>query len=117
MSLDLVTKRLPDGAVLIWQGCSIPDNGGFAGVESGEVPKFVGFGLLVLAMGHVLAALRVGRPTWVPPQLSPVLRIIAGLVLQLLLQRSTRVCRSLWAAVCIYRRRGWQAQHGAEPAH
>ena len=48
------------GALLIWQGRAIPDKGGYAGIGSGDVPQFIGFGLLALALGHVVSALRSG---------------------------------------------------------
>ncbi len=91
------TRRRPDGAaffiaaglatlgaVLIWQGLAIPDKGGYAGVGSGGLPTFVGFGLLVLALGHVVTGLRHGRPAQPQPKIGPVLWIIAGLALQLI---------------------------------
>ncbi len=73
------------GALLIWQGFAIPDKGGYAGVGSGGMPKFVGLGLLALALAHVLKAVKgVGgsalRPLW-----GPVLWIMAGLIVQLAL--------------------------------
>lgn len=94
------TKRRPDGAafimavglaalgaVLIWQGGSIPDKGGYAGIGSGDVPKFVGYGLLMLAIGHVVVALRHGTTARVRPHVVPVLFVLAGLLLQLFLLR------------------------------
>ncbi len=100
MIRDLAIKRRPDGAalliaaglavagtVLIWQGFAIPDKSGYAGVGSGGVPKFVGAGLLALALGHVFAAFAPTNPVPVQPLLVPELWIIAGLGLQLLLLR------------------------------
>ncbi len=75
------------GALLIWQGGSIPDKGGYAGIGSGDVPKFVGYGLLALAVGHVWTGLRHGSNGRVHPQFLPVLWIVAGLALQLVLLR------------------------------
>jgi putative tricarboxylic transport membrane protein len=75
------------GALLIWEGFSLPDKGGYAGVGSGGLPKFVGFCLLALALGHVITAIRVGGPAHLRPQFVPVLWLIGGLVLQLILLR------------------------------
>lgn len=96
----VATKRRPDGAalviavalggvgaLLIWHGNSIPDKGGYAGIGSGDVPRFVGFGLLVLALGHVVSALRGGIATRPYVQWPPVLWLVAGLALQLMLLR------------------------------
>lgn len=73
------------GALLIWQGFAIPDKGGYAGIGSGGVPKFVGFGLLVLALGHVISGVRDTAPSMARPHLIPVACIIIGLALQLIL--------------------------------
>ncbi|MES2433457.1 MAG: tripartite tricarboxylate transporter TctB family protein [Pseudomonadota bacterium] len=95
---ESATKRRPNGAafvvaaaltalasVLIWQGFAIPDKGGYAGVGSGALPKFVGYGLLVLALCHVVTGIRDAAPSIEPPHLIPVVWIIAGLALQLML--------------------------------
>ena len=100
MIRNVTTRRRPDGAaliiaaglavagaVLIWQGFAIPDKAGYAGVGSGGLPKFVGAGLLMLALGHAFAAFADAKPMPVQPLLAPVLWIIAGLGLQLLLLR------------------------------
>ena len=68
---DPATGRRPDGAafiiaallaglgaLLIWQGLVIPDKGGYAGIGSGDLPMFIGGGLIVLAMAHVWKGLR-----------------------------------------------------------
>lgn len=79
------------GALLIWQGGTIPDKGGYAGIGSGAMPKFVGAGLVALAAGHIVTGLRqsAGQASGEPPYerqlLLPVLLIIAGLGLQLVL--------------------------------
>ena len=73
------------GAVLIWQGFAIPDKGGYAGIGSGALPKFIGYGLLVLAILHVVSGLRDAAPEIARPQLIPVFWTIAGLALQLIL--------------------------------
>jgi putative tricarboxylic transport membrane protein len=73
------------GALLIWQGHMIPDKGGYAGIGSGDMPQFIGWGLVVLAAAHVLMGVR-GTAERVPRQAPvPVLWIVAGLALQLVL--------------------------------
>lgn len=96
----VATRRRPDGAalaiaavlaalgtLLIWQGNSIPDKGGYAGIGSGDVPRFVGSGLWVLALGHVVSGLRIGTTERAFVQVAPALWIVAGLALQLTLLR------------------------------
>jgi putative tricarboxylic transport membrane protein len=75
------------GALLIWQGGAIPDKGGYAGIGSGDVPKFVGYGLLALALGHLWAGFRGTVSTPERPEFGPALWIVAGLALQLVLLR------------------------------
>lgn len=92
------TERRPDGAafivaaglaalgaLLIWQGSVLPDKSGYAGIGSGSLPKFIGYGLVVLAICHVIRALRHGATLRTPPQLAPVAWVVGGLLLQLLL--------------------------------
>lgn len=73
------------GAVLLWQGFAIPDKGGYAGMGSGGLPKFIGLGLLVLSACHVYTGLKGPSGFPAPVQVLPVLWIAAGLLLQLLL--------------------------------
>lgn len=73
------------GAVLIWQGAAIPDKGGYAGIGSGTLPQFIGYGLIVLAAGHVIVAIRHGAASRATPHIGPVIWVIAGLSLQLVL--------------------------------
>jgi putative tricarboxylic transport membrane protein len=93
-----VKQRRPDGAalfiafglaalgsVLIWQGFAIPDKGGYAGIGSGGLPKFIGFALFALSLGHVLTALKFKAPALVRPHYVPVLWVIGGLTLQVIL--------------------------------
>lgn len=75
------------GALLVWQGASIPEKGGYAGIGSGDLPRFIGIGLLVLAAAHAFQAVRVGSEPRAKPYIAPVLWIVAGLMLQLLLLR------------------------------
>jgi putative tricarboxylic transport membrane protein len=100
ITVHAATKRRPDGAalviaallaalgaVLIWQGSILPEKGGYAGIGSGGVPKFLGVGLLALSLAHVVTALRSGAEPLPPSHLLPVVFIVAGLGLQLLLLR------------------------------
>ncbi|WP_431300165.1 tripartite tricarboxylate transporter TctB family protein [Tabrizicola sp. BL-A-41-H6] len=92
------TGRRPDGAafiiaavlaalggLLIWQGRAIPDKGGYAGIGSGDLPVFVGAGLVLLAAGHVVKGLRNAEPPLPRQQPVPILLIVGGLALQLIL--------------------------------
>jgi putative tricarboxylic transport membrane protein len=73
------------GGLLIWQGRVIPDKGGYAGIGSGDMPVFIGAGLVILALAHVAKGLR-GPDADLPAQaLLPVAFIVAGLALQLIL--------------------------------
>lgn len=73
------------GALLIWQGTAIPDKGGYAGIGSGDLPVFIGAGLLLLALAHVFQGLRQEGPALPRQELPPVLFIVGGLTLQLIL--------------------------------
>lgn len=103
--VHVATERRPDGAafiiaallaalggVLVWQAGTIPDKGGYAGIGSGGLPWFVGLGLLGLALGHVVMALRHGATGRLRPQVVPVLWVAGGLALQLLLLRPAGFC-------------------------
>ncbi len=70
-------------------GRSIPDKGGYAGVGSGDLPRFVGIGLLASGRWPMsVRRLRVRRHPGMPRQQPvPVLWIVGGLVLQLILLR------------------------------
>lgn len=76
------------GAVLLWQGFVLPDKGGYAGMGSGGLPKFIGAGLLILSACHIYTGLRGSKSMPDPVQVMPVLWVAAGLLLQLLLLRS-----------------------------
>ena len=92
------TERRPDGAafiiagllaglggLLIWQGRAIPDKGGYAGIGSGDLPVFIGGGLLLLAFAHVYKGLRHGASGVPRQQPLPIMLIVGGLALQLIL--------------------------------
>ncbi len=94
------TKRRPDGAaliiaaglaalgaVLVREYAVIPDKGGYAGIGSGTLPCFIGFGLFALAAGHVWTAFRTEAEPIARPHLGPVLWVAGGLALQILLLR------------------------------
>jgi putative tricarboxylic transport membrane protein len=74
------------GTVLIAEGARIPARGGYAGVGPGDIPVLVGWGLVALALWHVVAGLRGGRgPGRVRQDAVAILWITGGLVLQNLL--------------------------------
>lgn len=92
------TGRRPDGAafiiaallaaigtLLIWQGNAIPDKGGYAGIGSGDAPRFVGICLWLLALTHFWKGLRHGAAPIARQQQVPILFITGGLALQLTL--------------------------------
>lgn len=96
--IDPATGRRPDGAafiiaavlaglgaLLIWQGRAIPDKGGYAGIGSGDLPVFIGVGLLLLALTHVWKGFRHAAPGIPRQQPLPVMFIVGGLLLQLFL--------------------------------
>lgn len=73
------------GALLIWEGASIPDKGGYAGIGSGDMPRAVGWGLVALGAWTAVSA---GRGVYAPrprQQPVPLLWIVGGLGLQLAL--------------------------------
>ncbi len=95
---DPATGRRPDGAafiiagilaaaggLLIWQGRAIPDKGGYAGIGSGDLPVFIGGGLLLLALAHVWQGLRRDKTAIARQEMPPLLFIVGGLALQLIL--------------------------------
>lgn len=73
------------GALLVVQGAGIEEKGGYAGVGSGDLPRFLGYGLFVLAAAHVFSALRSAGGAVMRPQIVPVLWVVVGLTLQVLL--------------------------------
>jgi putative tricarboxylic transport membrane protein len=92
------TGRRPDGAafviavvlagfgsLLIWQGAAIPEKGGYAGVNSGDMPVFVGICLWLLGLGHLWKGMRHGGANVPRQELVPVFFIVGGLALQLIL--------------------------------
>lgn len=75
------------GLLLVIQGAGIEEKGGYAGVGSGDLPRFLGLGMMVLAACHVVSALRFSTGAVMRPQIVPVLWVIAGLTLQVVLLR------------------------------
>ncbi|MBC2835825.1 tripartite tricarboxylate transporter TctB family protein [Paragemmobacter straminiformis] len=95
------TKRRPDGAaltiavalallggLLVWQAAVIPDKGGYAGIGSGALPRFIGIGLFALSAAHLWTAVKTGADPIARPHMGPVVWIVGGLLLQILLLRS-----------------------------
>ena len=73
------------GALLIWEAARIPDRAGYAGVGPADIPRMIGWGLVVLALFTVIDAVRSGPVDRIRQQPVPVLWILAGLGLQLAL--------------------------------
>lgn len=73
------------GSLLIWQGMIIPDKGGYAGIGSGAMPKAIGTGLMLLALGHVYVGLKSPAMPHEHQNNRAIAWIIAGLALQLVL--------------------------------
>ena len=84
-ALVIATALAALGALLIVQGAGIEEKGGYAGVGSGDLPRFLGFGLIALAAAHVFSAFRSAGGAVMRPQIAPVLWVVAGLTLQVLL--------------------------------
>jgi putative tricarboxylic transport membrane protein len=72
-------------ALLLIDAAGLKQDGGYAGVGPGDVPRIVAYGLLVLAVLTVLSGLKGSLPR--PPRQAPapVLWILGGLGLQLAL--------------------------------
>lgn len=75
------------GLLLVVQGAGIEEKGGYAGVGSGDLPRFLGYGMMVLAAAHVFSAFRYAGGAVMRPQIAPVLWVVAGLTLQVFLLR------------------------------
>ncbi|AWB47481.1 tripartite tricarboxylate transporter TctB family protein [Gemmobacter aquarius] len=75
------------GLLLVVQGAGIEEKGGYAGVGSGDLPRFLGYGMMALAAAHVFSAFRYAGGAVMRPQIAPVLWVVAGLTLQVLLLR------------------------------
>lgn len=75
------------GLLLVVQGAGIEEKGGYAGVGSGDLPRFLGYGMMVLAAAHVFSAFRYAGGAVMRPQIVPVLWVVAGLTLQVFLLR------------------------------
>ncbi|PZQ97044.1 MAG: tripartite tricarboxylate transporter TctB family protein [Cereibacter sphaeroides] len=76
------------GALLIWEGGRIPDRGGYSGVGPGDVPRLIGWGLMLLAVWTAIDAFRSRQSAPEEIEVGPVLWIIGGLFVQLMLLRT-----------------------------
>jgi putative tricarboxylic transport membrane protein len=92
------TGRRPDGAafviaaalagfglLLLWEAARIPDKAGYSGVGPGDIPRLIGWGLLVLAAWTGLAAWRAEFEERPKQQIGPLVWIVGGLAAQLVL--------------------------------
>ena len=72
-------------ALLLIDAAGLKQDGGYAGVGPGDVPRIIAYGLLVLAVLTVVSGLRGDLPR--PPRQAPapLLWILGGLGLQLVL--------------------------------
>lgn len=86
-ALFIATALAALGALLVWQGAGIEEKGGYAGIGSGDLPRFLGIGLFALAAAHVFSAFRYAGGAVMRPQIGPVLWVVAGLALQVALLR------------------------------
>jgi putative tricarboxylic transport membrane protein len=73
------------GFVLLREGLTMPDRGGYSGVGPGGAPILVGGCLLALALAHVIAGLKGTLGPRAPQNLPPALWICGGLALQIAL--------------------------------
>lgn len=69
--------------LLLWDAHGLRQDGGYSGVGPADVPRLIGYGLLVLAALTVVAGLKGDLPK--PPRQAPapILWILGGLGLQL----------------------------------
>ncbi len=73
------------GGLLIWDATRIPDLAGYAGIGPADVPRLIGWGLVLLAVWTVIDGMRGGFEPRPRQQPVPVLWILGGLVAQLVL--------------------------------
>lgn len=67
------------GLVLLREGVTMPDRGGYSGVGPGGAPLLIGACLLALAAAHVVAGLRGTLGPRAPQNLIPALWVCGGL--------------------------------------
>jgi len=72
-------------ALIFWKTAAMPVAGQYARVGPTTLPYVVAAGLLMLAVGTVVSALRGGFPAREPDRIAPMLWIVGGLVAQMLL--------------------------------
>ena len=73
------------GAVMIWDAGRLPVAAGYSGIGPGDVPRFIGFGLVGLGIWTAISGLRGEAAPRAPQHIGAVLWITVGLVCQLAL--------------------------------
>lgn len=73
------------GAVLLWDAHSIRADGGYAGVGPADMPKLVGWGLIILAAMTAFSGWRDAGEPGPSQRFGPVAWLVAGLAAQIAL--------------------------------
>jgi putative tricarboxylic transport membrane protein len=84
-ALIIAAGLLVLAGVLWWDAAQVTQDGGYAGVGPGDVPRLVAVGLAILSVATAVAGIRGTMPVPPPQRPVPVLWILGGLALQLVL--------------------------------
>lgn len=68
------------GALLIWDGSRIPNKAGYSGVGPGDVPKLIGYALVLLGFGTAVEGWRNPGPARPKQQPVPLLWLLGGMI-------------------------------------
>ncbi|MCZ8333056.1 MAG: tripartite tricarboxylate transporter TctB family protein [Rhodobacteraceae bacterium] len=68
------------GALLVWDGGRIPDKAGYSGVGPGDVPKLIGYALVLLGIGTAIEGWRNPGPKRPKQHPVPLLWLLGGMV-------------------------------------